>query len=71
VPVDPIYLSVLISAEKKSWRCTQSGETPQLINAKPHQPRIEAASKSGVANGTGARKVAGVAAAPRYLLILL
>ena len=27
-------------------------ETPQLINAKPPQPRIEAASKSELANGT-------------------
>ena len=42
VPMDPLYLSVLVSAEKKFWRCVQSGETPHLINAEPPQPRIEA-----------------------------
>jgi hypothetical protein len=42
IPMDPLYLSVLASAEKKFWRCVQSGETPHLINAEPPRPRIEA-----------------------------
>jgi len=42
IPVDPLYLSVLVSAEKKFWRCVQSGEPPHLINAEPPRPRIEA-----------------------------
>jgi predicted phage-related endonuclease len=42
IPVDPLYLSVLVSAEKKFWRCVQSGEAPHLINAEPPRPRIEA-----------------------------
>lgn len=42
VPMDPLYLSVLVSAEKKFWRCVQSGETPHLINAEPPRPSIEA-----------------------------
>jgi putative phage-type endonuclease len=42
IPMDPLYLSVLISAEKKFWRCVQSGEPPHLINAEPPRPRIEA-----------------------------
>jgi hypothetical protein len=33
---------VLVSAEKKFWRCVQSGETPHLINAEPPRARIEA-----------------------------
>src|SRR5438046_1309265 len=41
-PVGPLYLSILVSAEKKFWRCVQSGETPHLINAEPPRPRIEA-----------------------------
>ena len=55
IPMDPLYLSVLVSAEKKFWRCVQSGETPHLINGEPPRPRIEAirivdmsASKGGV-----------------------
>src|SRR5438093_11506 len=42
VPLDPLYLTVLVSAEKKFWRCVQSGEVPHLINAEPPRPRIEA-----------------------------
>jgi putative phage-type endonuclease len=42
IPMDPLYLSVLVSAEKKFWRCVQSGEPPHLINVEPLRPRIEA-----------------------------
>jgi predicted phage-related endonuclease len=42
VPMDPLYLSVLVSAEKKFWRCVQFGETPHVINHEPPRPRIEA-----------------------------
>jgi len=42
IPMDPLYLSVLVSAEKKFWRCVLSGEPPHLINAEPPRPRIEA-----------------------------
>ena len=42
IPMDPLYMTVLVSAEKKFWRCVQSGETPHLINAEPPRPRIEA-----------------------------
>jgi predicted phage-related endonuclease len=42
IPMDPLYLTVLVSAEKKFWRCVQSGEVPHPINAEPPRPRIEA-----------------------------
>jgi hypothetical protein len=42
IPMDPLYLSILVQAEKKFWRCVQSGETPHLINAEAPRPRIEA-----------------------------
>jgi predicted phage-related endonuclease len=42
VPIDALYLSILVSAEKKFWRCVQSGEIPHLINAEPPRARIEA-----------------------------
>jgi putative phage-type endonuclease len=41
IPMDPLYLSVLVSAEKKFWRCVQSGEPPHLINAEPPRARLE------------------------------
>jgi hypothetical protein len=42
VPIDPLYLSILVSAEKKFWRCVQSGEVPHLVNAEPPRARIDA-----------------------------
>jgi putative phage-type endonuclease len=42
IPMDPLYLSVLVAAEKKFWRCVQTGEVPHLINAEPPRPRVEA-----------------------------
>jgi predicted phage-related endonuclease len=42
IPMDPLYLSVLVQAEKKFWRCVQSGEPPHLLNAEAPRPRIEA-----------------------------
>jgi predicted phage-related endonuclease len=42
IPMDPLYVSVLVSAEKKFWRCVQSGEPPHLVNVQPPRPRIEA-----------------------------
>jgi predicted phage-related endonuclease len=42
IPMDPLYLSILVTAEKKFWRCVQSGEVPHLINAAQPRARIEA-----------------------------
>jgi hypothetical protein len=33
---------VLVSAEKRFWRCVQSGEPPRLVNAEPPRPRLAA-----------------------------
>jgi predicted phage-related endonuclease len=42
IPIDPLYLSILVSAEKKFWRCVQSGEPPHLVFAEPPRARIAA-----------------------------
>ena len=42
IPMDPLYLSVLVSAEKKFWRAVQSGELPRLVNAVMPRPPIQA-----------------------------
>jgi predicted phage-related endonuclease len=42
IPMDPLYLTILVAAEKKFWRCVQLGETPYLINVETPRARIEA-----------------------------
>jgi predicted phage-related endonuclease len=39
---DPLYQHLLLTAEKKFWRCVESGETPRLFGIEPPRPRIEA-----------------------------
>jgi hypothetical protein len=42
VPADPLYQHLLLTAEKKFWRCVESGEAPHLFGLEPPRPRIEA-----------------------------
>jgi predicted phage-related endonuclease len=42
IPADPLYQHLLITAEKKFWRCVQTGEPPRLFGIEPPRPRIEA-----------------------------
>jgi predicted phage-related endonuclease len=39
---DPLYQHLLFTAEKKFWRCVESGEPPRLFGIEPPRPRIEA-----------------------------
>jgi predicted phage-related endonuclease len=42
VPADALYQHLLLTAEKKFWRCVESGEPPRLFGVEPPRPRIEA-----------------------------
>src|SRR3981189_3317150 len=42
ISADPLYQHLLLTAEKKFWRCVGSGEPPRLFDAEPPRPRIEA-----------------------------
>ena len=39
---DPLYQHLIITAERKFWRCVENGETPTLFGIEPPKPRIEA-----------------------------
>jgi predicted phage-related endonuclease len=41
IPADPLYQHLLLTAERKFWRCVQSGELPRLFGIEPPRPRIE------------------------------
>ena len=42
IHADPLYQHLLITAEKKFWRCVQSGDPPRLFGIEPPRPRLEA-----------------------------
>lgn len=42
VSADPLYQHLLLTAEKKFWRCVQTGEPPVLFNIETPRPRLEA-----------------------------
>lgn len=42
IPADCLYQHLLLTAEKKFWRCVESGEAPSLFGAESPRPRIEA-----------------------------
>src|ERR1700741_3826220 len=42
IAADPLYQHLLITAEKKFWRCVETGEPPRVFGIEPPRPRIEA-----------------------------
>src|SRR5712671_1596269 len=42
IHADPLYQHLLLTAEKKFWRCVETGETPHLFGVEPPRPRLEA-----------------------------
>jgi putative phage-type endonuclease len=42
ISADPLYQHLLLTAEKKFWRCVQSGEPPRLFGVEPPRARIQA-----------------------------
>jgi len=42
LPADPLYQHLLLTAERKFWRCVQTGDSPRLFGIEPPRPRIEA-----------------------------
>jgi predicted phage-related endonuclease len=42
ISADTLYQHLLLTAEKKFWRCVESGEPPRLFGAEPPRARVEA-----------------------------
>ncbi len=41
ISADPLYQHLLLTAEKKFWRCVETGETPHLFGVEAPRPRLE------------------------------
>jgi predicted phage-related endonuclease len=42
IHADPLYQHLIVTAERKFWRCVENGEPPRLFGVEPPKPRIEA-----------------------------
>jgi hypothetical protein len=41
IPADPLYQHLLLTAERKFWRCVETGEAPHLFGIEPPRPKLE------------------------------
>jgi predicted phage-related endonuclease len=60
IPADSLYQHLLITAEKKFWRCVESGEPPRLFLAEPPRMRIEAVRIVDMSSSNSWAEFAGV-----------
>src|SRR5216684_4028197 len=60
IPADPLYQHLLLTAEKKFWRCVESGETPHLFGVETPRPRIEAVRIVDMTSSNSWAELAGV-----------
>jgi predicted phage-related endonuclease len=60
VSADPLYQHILLTVEKKFWRCVESGEPPRLFDAEPPRPRIEAVRVVDMSSSNSWAEFAGV-----------
>ncbi len=60
IPADCLYQHLLLSAEKKFWRCVESGEPPRLFGVEPPRPRIDAVRIVDMSASNSWAELAGV-----------
>jgi predicted phage-related endonuclease len=62
---DPLYQHLIVTAERKFWRCVESGEPPTLFGVEPPRPRIEAVRIVDMSSSNAWAEFAGVFARTR------
>src|SRR5258705_7113570 len=60
IPADPLYQHLLLTGEKKFWRCVENGESPHLFGVETPRPRIEAVRSVDLAGSNPWGEFAGV-----------
>ena len=60
ISADPLYQHLLLTAEKKFWRCVETGETPHLFGVEPPRPRVEAVQVVDMSGSNSWAEFAGV-----------
>jgi predicted phage-related endonuclease len=62
---DPLYQHLIVTAERKFWRCVESGEQPQLFGVEPPKPRLEAVRIIDMTSSNAWAEFAGIFARTR------
>jgi hypothetical protein len=65
VPADALYQHFLITAERKFWRCVETGETPYPFGVEPPRPRVEAVRIVDMSESNSWAEFAGLFCATR------
>src|SRR3984885_13483146 len=65
IPADPLYQHLLLTAERKFWRCVMSGEEPRVFGVEPPKPRLEAVRAVDMSASNSWAEAAGLFRAPR------
>jgi predicted phage-related endonuclease len=65
VPADSLYQHFLITAERRFWRCVETGETPRPYGVEPPRPRVEAVRIIDMSESNSWAQFAGVYCATR------
>jgi predicted phage-related endonuclease len=60
ITADPLFQHLLLTAEKKFWRCVESGEPPRLFGVEPPRPRIAAVRIVDMSSSNAWAELAGV-----------
>jgi hypothetical protein len=66
---DPLYQHLIVTAERKFWRCVENGEEPRLFGVEPPKPRLEAVRIVDMSTSNAWAEFAGIFARtrPAYL----
>jgi predicted phage-related endonuclease len=62
---DPLYQHLIVAAERKFWRCVESGEEPKPFGVEPPKPRMEAVRIVDMSTSNAWAEFAGVFARTR------
>jgi predicted phage-related endonuclease len=62
---DPLYQHLIVTAERKFWRCVESGEQPKLFGVEPPKPRLEAVRIVDMTSSNAWAEFAGIFARTR------
>jgi predicted phage-related endonuclease len=65
IHADPLYQHLIVTAERKFWRCVESGEPPALFGVEPPKPRIAAVRIVDMSSSNAWADFAGVFARTR------